>query len=366
MGNADLIWVGSEGRAGGSAMVTKRILCLAIKGPGNKITYIAGREVTDDGLGPWIRVIKRNGDKLSREERCYEDGSEPQLGDIIELDLKVRGQIDYRPEDWLVAPERRWRRVGSMTVEEISRYAETPEAQWLRQSAYPLTEVLEVSHSLVLIQPTRTTIQVEQEPSGHSTEMIQSLWVEFQLGDNTYRLQSRGGELYVRDNCYTLRSTLRLPLDPHSFPLSYRQVLPRCLLTLSFTKPDEDFTVAVEAVAVLPLNGWQPPPPTVLENWFESLRQSPATPLTMKAAATTRARLSDWGTVSRSRLVPALRRTADLQLSSLRLPSIRLRPRRSGGSRESTPDRSEVQWGNDGRRRWRIPGRGRRRPARWG
>ena len=93
----------------------KRIVCLA-NSRRNRERCIAGKEVLADGLfGVWVRPVSaRPSEEVSELERRYQDGGEPQLLDIIDVPLIEARPIYYQQENWLLDPQHRWQKVGSV------------------------------------------------------------------------------------------------------------------------------------------------------------------------------------------------------------------------------------------------------------
>jgi hypothetical protein len=57
---------------------------------------LAGKEISGNGSGTWIRPVgDREHGEVSEYERQYEDGSDPQLLDIINVPL-----LDPQPKDF--------------------------------------------------------------------------------------------------------------------------------------------------------------------------------------------------------------------------------------------------------------------------
>ncbi len=76
---------------------------------------VAGVDVED---GEWIRPVG-SGDHgaVTRSERTYVDGSEPQLLDLIELSLARPTPQPGQPENWRLAPGR-WCNVGHLAPDD--------------------------------------------------------------------------------------------------------------------------------------------------------------------------------------------------------------------------------------------------------
>lgn len=73
---------------------------------------MAGREWTTDGnIGAWIRpVSERENLEVSYDERRFEDGSDPQLLDIIDIPMKSPQPMDHQTENWLLDSDYYWQK----------------------------------------------------------------------------------------------------------------------------------------------------------------------------------------------------------------------------------------------------------------
>lgn len=79
---------------------------------------VAGRTWTSSGAGDWVRpVSKRPNEELSIAERCYEDGMEPSVLDVIGLGLLVRKPHGHQQENWVVDPLVKWHKLGSLRAD---------------------------------------------------------------------------------------------------------------------------------------------------------------------------------------------------------------------------------------------------------
>ena len=91
----------------------KRIVCLA-----NSRKYggrcVAGKELLPDGTaGGWIRpVSNRENEEVSEGERCYADGDDPRVLDVIAVPLLSPRPKTYQQENWLLNPGVRWAKSG--------------------------------------------------------------------------------------------------------------------------------------------------------------------------------------------------------------------------------------------------------------
>ena len=95
-------------------VAAKRIVCLAnSRKEGDRC--IAGKELLADGSpGGWVRPVSdREDEAVNASERQYEDGSEPHLLDAIDVPVRQARPKGHQQENWLLDPDRRWRRIRS-------------------------------------------------------------------------------------------------------------------------------------------------------------------------------------------------------------------------------------------------------------
>ncbi len=114
-----------------TTLLTKRIVCLANS---RKMAgrCVAGKEVSESGHpGNWVRpVSNREGESISEPERCYADGNEPQLLDIIEVPLLEPKPKGYQQENWLLNTSRQWRKTGRLSWGDLPAYADPEDPLW--------------------------------------------------------------------------------------------------------------------------------------------------------------------------------------------------------------------------------------------
>lgn len=114
-------------------MLTKRIVCLAnSRKHGGRC--IAGRELDKDGrIGGWIRPVNREGQAVLEYECQLQDGSEPQLLDVIDIPLWEHRPENHQHENWLLGPGH-WSKVDKLSWGDLKCFSETGGTLW--QSYY--------------------------------------------------------------------------------------------------------------------------------------------------------------------------------------------------------------------------------------
>lgn len=137
-----------------------RIVCLANS---RKLSgrCIAGREWDSARAGRWIRPVSdRDGQEVSEHERQYEDGSDPQVLDIIDVPVLEPRPKDYQTENWLLDPDCYWEKTGRLSTRQLSSLLDPVAPLWIdghstysgRNDKIPLESAVSLTDSLRLIR----------------------------------------------------------------------------------------------------------------------------------------------------------------------------------------------------------------------
>jgi len=100
--------------------VNQRIVCLANS---RKLSgrCIAGKEMVRNKPRGWIRPVSaREHEEVSEYERQYEDGTDPRVLDIIDVELLEPRPRTYQQENWLLDPDLYWTKVTMNWIDAIS------------------------------------------------------------------------------------------------------------------------------------------------------------------------------------------------------------------------------------------------------
>lgn len=105
---------------------------------------------------------------MSEYERQYEDGSDPQVLDVIDVPVLEPRPRDYQTENWLLDPEQYWERTGHLTPADLPALADPVSPLWINgHSTYnglddkiPSTATGSVTDSLRLIHVDRLRLVV--------------------------------------------------------------------------------------------------------------------------------------------------------------------------------------------------------------
>lgn len=207
---------------------TKRIVCLANSRKGGA-HCVAGREIVGNRFGGWLRPVGGSNGAVSTLDRCYADGSEPALGDAIELSLSERERRrDHQQENWMLDRGKPWERLGRVPWRRLIELTEGDEPLWINDAAaktnYGLNNCIfasrmrGISTSLRFIRVQGLRLYVERNRRDPDHDRLDG---RFTLGAHEYRLA-------VTDPVYEAEYGTR---RSGSYDLS------ECLLTISLSEP---------------------------------------------------------------------------------------------------------------------------------
>jgi len=92
---------------------------------------IAGKEWHDGQPGAWVRPVSASPyHEISQQERSFQDGSEPQLLDIVEVPCKNHQPLPHQNENHLIAMGRFWSKQGTLAWADIARWCDSPDSLW--------------------------------------------------------------------------------------------------------------------------------------------------------------------------------------------------------------------------------------------
>jgi hypothetical protein len=147
----------------------RRIVCLA-NSRKTEGRCVAGKVYAEGKIGSWVRPISnRDGEELSEAERQISNGVEPALLDILEFAISAHKPSPHQPENFLINPQYKFKRVGSLNIDEIFKVADKPTNLWVMgyqsktfgiNDLVPPDRISEVKNSLYLINPHTFAIQV--------------------------------------------------------------------------------------------------------------------------------------------------------------------------------------------------------------
>jgi hypothetical protein len=122
-----------------------------------------------DGSGEWVRPVSaRLNREVSARERQYEDGTEPNVLDVVSVPLLRPQPHDFQSENWLLDPNYYWKKIGRVGWRELLSLDQRTNALWINGfSTYhgendriPIEKAVTLPDSLKLIRVTDLTLQV--------------------------------------------------------------------------------------------------------------------------------------------------------------------------------------------------------------
>ncbi len=176
-------------------MPVKRILCLANS---KKLSgrCIAGREVTGNGPGSWLRpVSERPTEEVAEDERRFENGVDPIVLDIIDVPLLGHHPHACQTENWRLDPDQYWIKIRRAGWQELQAYVEHPAALWINghstftgtNDEIPQAAADALPGSLYLIRVTQLTLRVFA-PSAAFNNPKRRVQAQFSTGNSLYGL----------------------------------------------------------------------------------------------------------------------------------------------------------------------------------
>ena len=173
------------------------------------------------GGGGWIRPVSaRENQAVSEDERQYEDGSDPQVLDIIDIPVREPQHDGHQTENWLLDPEHDWKRVGFYAPFDLPDLADPVELLWVdghstksgRNNRVPIEAIGEATSSLRLIRVKEVILKVHApgKDFGNPERRVEGQFVhanqdyEFRVTDPIYEGQyrSKPDGTYPLGECY--------------------------------------------------------------------------------------------------------------------------------------------------------------------
>ena len=175
----------------------KKIVCLANSRKYPSGFCVAGMEVgSGTDAGSWIRPVSaRETEEISEEERRYEDGTEPELLDIISITLSKSSPDAHQQENHLIDDNYYWEKKGTVSWEELQKAVENPKGPlWYNgpssthgtNDEVPENRVAEMTRSLYLVRPDKLTILVKLESRGSYGPPRRRVRATFDLCGHSY------------------------------------------------------------------------------------------------------------------------------------------------------------------------------------
>ncbi len=151
----------------------KVIVCLANSRKPPSGRCVAGKEVVGTGYGAWIRPVSaRPSEEISEEERRYEDGKDPKVLDIVQVQMIEPKQSTYQTENHLIDDQYYWEKVGRANWDSVLRALDVIDGPlWVNAGStwhgtndrIPEEVANSLNSSLCLVRPKKFEILVARE-----------------------------------------------------------------------------------------------------------------------------------------------------------------------------------------------------------
>ncbi|TDU75338.1 hypothetical protein [Streptomyces sp. KS 21] len=145
---------------------TKTIVCLANS---RKLSGRCVAGMVGDGSGEWVRPVStRVNREVSARERQYQDGTDPNVLDVVSVPLLRPQSHDFQSENWLLDPDYCWKKIDRVGWRELLSLEQHPDTLWINGSStfhgeddrIPTEEAVTLPDSLKLIRITDLALQV--------------------------------------------------------------------------------------------------------------------------------------------------------------------------------------------------------------
>jgi hypothetical protein len=188
---------GAFGSVASCVTYQKTIACLANSRKPPSGRCIAGREHNFGKFGDWVRPVSdRDSREVSEEERRYEDGTDPQVLDIISITMKQPLPHNHQGENHLFDAEYYWAKTGRLSWEALQQAVDAPDGPlWDNghstrhglNDQVPEANLAAHKRSLYLIQPEnlRLVVGIDDNSPYQSRRRVRA---HFELRGEPYHL----------------------------------------------------------------------------------------------------------------------------------------------------------------------------------
>lgn len=205
---------------------------------------MAGKSMATEDYGHWIRPVSvRPTAEIALDERRFQDGTEPQLLDIITVPMMAPLPRGHQTENHMIDADEYWAKTGSTGWHELANLVDSPHDLWGRESSStaglldrttPATATTFVN-SLWLIKPTKLTIRVVTPGAafGNNKRRVRASFqynrvcYDFSVTDLVVEqafLAGQNGEYPIDQDAYLTVSIGQAHTDPHGNRFCYKFV----------------------------------------------------------------------------------------------------------------------------------------------
>jgi hypothetical protein len=175
----------------------KTIVCLASSRKKYPNRCVAGKELRRGSFGAWLRPVSDHpkGD-LTLEHRRYEDGSDPEVLDVLKISLQEARPQGCQKENHLIDLDTHWVLERRITWDELAPAVDQIAGPlWVTgysgsngtNDRIPEEAAKELPSSLLLIEPEQLSISIALE-GGYDKPAYKKVRAHFQLNGRDYLL----------------------------------------------------------------------------------------------------------------------------------------------------------------------------------
>lgn len=176
---------------------TKTIACLANSRKPPSGRCIAGREIDGNRFGAWVRPVSvRSTQEISEEERRYENGKDPEVLDILAIEMIRAQPHKHQQENHVIEESRYWVKKGTVSWTQLQAGIENPAGPlWINGSSttyglndkVPEEKLNGLTRSLYLIRPENLVLSMALE-GGDFSPARRRLRARFELCGESYKI----------------------------------------------------------------------------------------------------------------------------------------------------------------------------------
>lgn len=211
---------------------------------------IAGREVNDEGLGAWIRPISDVGEgELHPNHYRLGDNRDPSVLDIVEIAFRGQRHDPGQPENWLIASESRWNKLGVYDASNLLAVEEHPDDLWV-ESNHKIDRISESAqaqrtnqHSLTVITPENLQFRLWREHNQYSDRIQKKSRACFRYLGQDYSLS-------LTDPIFSQQYCNNHPNIGEDVRVVHCPFGDHCLLCISLTPPFHGYHYKVVATVL--------------------------------------------------------------------------------------------------------------------
>lgn len=175
-------------------MHTANFVCLA-NSRKHKGRCVAGKALHNGTFTKWIRPITTHpSEELQAKEHRLQTGQDAAILDLINITLiEPRGKL-HQQENWLMDVSVPLKKVGTVTVEEVSQVIDSPPSLWgvgfssknSINDFVPASEIQKFDCSLFLVEIDNLIVQIVEETYPYVRKVMAGT---FSYKGNTYKLK---------------------------------------------------------------------------------------------------------------------------------------------------------------------------------